>query len=229
MNGVSAHDDIRVGLVEDHPILLELLAGSLNSVPGISVVSTAHGVVEAKKWFKPGELDVVVLDIDLPDGNGVGLGISWRTTYQDLAIVLLSDVDMMDLIVDLPTPIRSGFSYLTKGATKSLDTLAHVIKLAARGEVVIDPNLVDRTRAKSGTALADLTDRQFEILRLVAQGESNQGIANHTGINPNSVGNHLIAIYDILGVPEDKNSRVAAVLTFLKDTTVPRGLRQRSL
>lgn len=226
---MSVQGDIRVGIVEDHPILLELLAASLGSVPGLSAVSTAHGVVEAKKWFQPAELDVVVLDIDLPDGNGVGLGISWRTEYPDLAIVLLSDLDMMDLIVDLPTPIRSGFSYLTKGATKSLDTLAHVIRLAAKGEVVIDPSLIDRTRAKSGTPLAKLTHRQFQILRLVARGESNQGIANSLNINTNSVGNHLIAIYDVLGVPDEKNSRVAAVLAFLKDTTVPQSLRQRAL
>jgi DNA-binding NarL/FixJ family response regulator len=226
---VKTQENIRVGIVEDHPILLELLGASLNSVPGISVVSTAQGVREAKKWFTPAELDVVVLDIELPDGNGVGLGISWRTEHPNLAIVLLSDLDMLDLIVDLPTPIRSGFSYLTKGATKSLDTLAAVIRLAARGEVVIDPSLVDHTRAKSGTALAELTDRQFEILRLVARGESNQGIAAALGIKLNSVGNHLIAIYDVLGVPEDKNSRVAAVLAFLKDTAVPRGLQKRTL
>lgn len=226
---MSAQAEIRVGIVEDHPILLELLAASLNSVPGISVVSTAHGVGEAKKWFKPRELSVVVLDIDLPDGNGVGLGVSWRTDHPNLAIVLLSDLDMMDLIVDLLTPIRSGFSYLTKGSTKSLDTLAHVIRLAAKGEVVIDPSLVDRTRPKSGTALAELTNRQFEILRLVARGESNQGNADSLGINVNSVGNHLIAIYDVMGVPEEKNSRVAAVLAFLKDTAVPRGLQKRIL
>lgn len=225
---MNTREDIRVGIVEDHPILLELLGGSLDSVPGISVVSTARGVREAKKWFTPAELDVVVLDIELPDGNGVGLGISWRTEHPNLAIVLLSDLDMLDLIVDLPTPIRSGFSYLTKGATQSLDTLAQVIRLAAQGEVVIDPSLVDRTRAKTGTALAELTNRQFEILRLVARGESNQGIASILGINVNSVGNHLIAIYDVLGVPDDKNSRVAAVLAFLKDTMVPRGVQKRS-
>lgn len=223
---MNAPGDIRVGIVEDHPILVELLSASLNSIAGIQVVATAHGVGEAKKWFKPADLDVVILDIELPDGNGVGLGVSWRTKFPSLAIVLLSDIDMMDVVVDLPTPIKSGFSYLTKGATQSVETLAKVIQLAAAGEIVIDPNLVDRTRAKSGSRLAELTNRQFEILRLVARGESNQGIAETLSINVNSVGNHLIGIYNTLGVPEGKNSRVAAVLQFLADTTSSRGLQK---
>jgi len=223
---MNSAGDIRVGIVEDHPILVELLSASLNSIAGIQVVATAHGVGEAKKWFKPADLDVVILDIELPDGNGVGLGVSWRTEFPSLAIVLLSDIDMMDVVVDLPTPIKSGFSYLTKGATQSMETLVKVIQLAAAGEIVLDPNLVDRTRAKSGSRLAELTNRQFEILRLVARGESNQGIAEALSINVNSVGNHLIGIYNTLGVPEGKNSRVAAVLQFLADTTSSRGLQK---
>ena len=210
---------IRVGIVEDHLIFLELLASSLNSVGDISVVATSHSVAETKKWFRPAELDVLVLDIELPDGNGVGLGIQMRQANPELAIVLLSDLDMLELILGLPDEVRSGFSYLTKGATKSIDTLAHVIRLAAQGEVVIDPTLANRSRAQIGTAVANLTSRQFEILRAVARGESNQGIADLLGITVNSVGNHLIGIYDALGIPEGKNSRVAAVLKFLEDTS----------
>jgi DNA-binding NarL/FixJ family response regulator len=210
---------IRVGIVEDHLIFLELLASSLNSVGDISVVATSHSVAETKKWFRPAELDVLVLDIELPDGNGVGLGIQMRQANPELAIVLLSDLDMLELILGLPDEVRSGFSYLTKGATKSIDTLAHVIRLAAQGEVVIDPTLANRSRAQAGTGVANLTGRQFEILRAVARGESNQGIAELLGITVNSVGNHLIGIYDTLGIPEGKNSRVAAVLKFLEDTS----------
>lgn len=215
---MNAAAPLRVGIVEDHPILLELLSASLNAVPDISVTATAHSVSETKKWFRPAELDVLVLDIELPDGNGVGLGIQLRQAHPTLAIVLLSDLDMLELILGLPEEVRSGFSYLTKGATRSVDTLVHVIRLAAKGEVVIDPTLAERSRARVGTPLAALTTRQFEILRAVARGESNQGIADLLGITVNSVGNHLIGIYDVLGLPEGKNSRVAAVLKFLEDT-----------
>jgi DNA-binding NarL/FixJ family response regulator len=210
--------ELRIGIVEDHPIVLELLTSALGSMPGFTVVFTAHTVTEAKKWFRPGKLDVVVLDIELPDGNGVGLGIQLRRAHPNLAIVLLSDLDMLELILGLPDEVRSGFSYVTKGATKSVDTLAHVIRAAAAGEVVIDPTLADRSRPRSGSAVAALTPRQFEILRAVSRGESNQGIATALGITVNSVGNHLIGIYDALGIPEGKNTRVGAVLKFLEDT-----------
>jgi DNA-binding NarL/FixJ family response regulator len=208
-----------VGIVEDHPIFLELLASSLNALGGISVVATAYTVAETKKWFRPAELDVLVLDIELPDGNGVGLGIQMRQANPDLAIVLLSDLDMLELVLGLPDEVRSGFSYLTKGATKSVETLAHVIRLAAQGEVVIDPTLVPRSPGRAGGSLATLTNRQLEILEAVARGESNQGIADFLGITANAVGNHLIGIYESLGIPEGKNRRVVAVLKFLEDAS----------
>lgn len=224
---MNAVPKIRIGIVEDHPIFLELLSASLNAVAGFSVTATATTVAETKKWFRPAELDVLLLDIELPDGNGVGLGVQMRTAHPDLAVVFLSDLDVLELISGLPRDIRAGFSYLTKGATQSIETLADVIRRAAGGEVAIDPTLVDRSRARLGTELAALTTRQFEILRAVARGESNQGIAAELGITVNSVGNHLIGIYDSLGIPEGKNSRVVAVLKFLEDSNpaIGAGLR----
>lgn len=208
-----------MGIVEDHPIFLELVADSLANVPGVIVGATANTVAESKKWFRPEELDVLLLDIELPDGNGVGLGVQMRRQNPELGLVFFSDRDMLELVLGLPQDIRAGCSYISKSATKSIETLVHVLRLTAQGEVVIDPTLVNRSRARVGTPVASLTDRQFEILRAVARGESNQGIAEQLGIATNSVGNHLIAIYDALGIPEGKNARVAAVLEFLEDTT----------
>lgn len=216
--GVSDLAELRIGIVEDHPIFLELLTSSLTSIPGFCVTSSATTVTETKKWFRPMELDVMVLDIELPDGNGVGLGVQMRTANPELAVVFLSDLNVLELVAGLPLEMRAGFSYLSKGATQSMEALAGVIRRAAGGEVVIDPTLVDRSRARPGTALASLTPRQFEIVRAVARGDSNQGIAEELGITVNSVGNHLISIYDTLGIPEGKNSRVVAVLKFLEDT-----------
>jgi DNA-binding NarL/FixJ family response regulator len=226
---VNPTRELRIGIVEDHPIFLELLTQSLESIEGITVTSSAHTVQEAKKWFRPGELDVVLVDIELPDGNGVGLGVQWRTAHPSIAIVFLSDLDMSELIGGLPEHIRRGFSYLTKGATQSVEYLAKVLRLAAQGEVIIDPALADRSQARSGTAVGKLTARQFEILRCVARGDSNQAIADELGITVNSVGNHLIGIYDALGIPEGKNSRVVAVLKFLDDTNSPAGYSHGSI
>lgn len=218
---MSTSKPIRVGIVEDHTLFLELMSAALSEVPDIEVVATADNVAEAKKWFDSTALDAVILDIELPDGNGVGLGITLRRTNPTLGVLLLSDRDMLELLLGLPTDVRAGWSYLTKGATKSIEALASAIRATAAGQTVIDPVLVNRSQARSGTGVAALTNRQFEVLRSVARGDSNQTIADDLGIAVNSVGNHLIAIYDTLGIQDGKNARVAAVLEFLQDTTRP--------
>ena len=215
---------LRIGIVEDHTLFLQLMSSALEQVADLEIVATADNVTEAKKWFEPENLDVVILDIELPDGNGVGLGITMRRRNPNLGIVLLSDRDMLELILGLPQDVRAGWSYLTKSSTKSIDTLAAALRSTARGETVIDPTLINRSQARPGTGIGSLTNRQFEVLRSVARGDSNQTIANDLGIAVNSVGNHLIAIYDALGIPEGKNARVAAVLEFLQDTTRPTAL-----
>jgi DNA-binding NarL/FixJ family response regulator len=215
---------LRIGIVEDHTLFLQLMSSALEQVPDLEIVATADNVTEAKKWFEPENLDVVILDIELPDGNGVGLGITMRRRNPNLGIVLLSDRDMLELILGLPQDVRAGWSYLTKSSTKSIDTLAAALRSTARGETVIDPTLINRSQARPGTGIGSLTNRQFEVLRSVARGDNNQTIANDLGIAVNSVGNHLIAIYDALGIPEGKNARVAAVLEFLQDTTRPTAL-----
>ncbi len=212
-------DTLRIGIVEDHSLFMDLVAEGLEKFGDLKIVAKADHVAEAKKWFIPEELDILILDIELPDGNGFGLGVQMRRQNPALGIVLLSSRDVMELLLALPAEERRGWSYLTKDATKSLDYLASVIRATAQGEVVIDRALTDRSRAKAGTGVAALSRRQFDVLRAVARGESNQGIANELGIAANSVGNHLIGIYDVLGIPEGKNARVAAVLSFLESTS----------
>jgi DNA-binding NarL/FixJ family response regulator len=221
---VNSVKPLRIGIVEDHSLFLQLMSSALEQVADFDVIATADNVTEAKKWFEPENLDVVILDIELPDGNGVGLGITMRRRNPNLGIVLLSDRDMLELILGLPQDVRAGWSYLTKSSTKSIDSLASAIRSTSRGETVIDPTLINRSQARPGTGIGSLTNRQFEVIRSVARGDSNQTIANDLGIAVNSVGNHLIAIYDALGIPEGKNARVAAVLEFLQDTTRPSAL-----
>jgi DNA-binding NarL/FixJ family response regulator len=210
---------LRVGIVEDHTLFMDLLAEGLERFDDLKVVAKADHVAEAKKWMKPEDLDVVILDIELPDGNGFGLGVQMRRQNPALGIVILSSRDVLELMLSMPAQERRGWSYLTKESTKSLDFLATVIRATSRGETVIDRALTDRSRPKAGTGVAALSPRQFEILRAVARGEVNQSIATELGIAANSVGNHLIAIYDVLNIPNEKNARVAAVLQFLESTS----------
>jgi DNA-binding NarL/FixJ family response regulator len=210
---------IRVAIVEDHQLYRDLLKSALDGVPDISVVVTAEGSTHARLLILPGEVDVAVLDIELLDGNGIGLGVALRRADPNLKIVLISAQDVLEILTTLPAEDRKYWSYLSKTSSTSLSVLVDTVQKAFRGESVIDGELLLRSKPRLGSAVGGLTPRQFEILRLVATGLSNQGIAELLRIASNSVVNHLSAIYSTLGIPEGNNARVSAVLAFLNDTS----------
>ncbi len=216
---MSEDNVLRIAIVEDQLLFRDLLASRLNSVEGFSVVFTAENVVEARKEFAQHPVDIAVLDIDLPDGNGIGLGVSLRRENPNLQVVLLSSTDMLELMLGLPIEDRKGWSYLSKSSTTNADILISTIRTTARGMTVIDPFLVDRSVARPDTSLSQLTKRQYEVLRAVARGANNQSIADEMGLSVNSVVNHLTAIYATLEIPEGANARVMAVLRFLEETS----------
>jgi DNA-binding NarL/FixJ family response regulator len=213
--------EIRVAIVEDHDLYRELLTTSLAATDGITVVGSYSGVVAAKNGLNAGDIDVALLDIELGDGNGVALGVSLRRADPELGIVLLSARDMVELLLGIPDDIRHGWSYLSKTSVTSLSTLVSTIRATSQGDTVLDPTLVARSFARRGTPVSALTNRQFEILRMVARGLANQTIADELGIANNSVVNHLSAIYASLNIAEGQNARVSAVLEFLNDTSRP--------
>ncbi len=212
---------IRVAVIEDQQLFRDLLVSSLTEVPGIDVVFQAGNVKDARALMKPGEVDVALLDIELPDGNGLGLGLSLKRSDPELGIVTLSVLDLLEPYLGIPAAERGTWSYLSKSSSGSLETLLDVITRTAAGESVIDPTLLQRSKPRPGSAVASLTNRQFEVLRMVARGLSNQSIAEALEIAPNSVVNHLSAIYSTLGIPEGQNARVSATLEFLSNTQRP--------
>jgi DNA-binding NarL/FixJ family response regulator len=207
---------IRVALVDDNPMFLDMLAGTLDQSNHLSVVARASSVREARTVVKPGEVDVAVIDIELPDGNGVGLGLGFQQADPDVKIVLLSAHSMLDVVWQLPGKIGEKWSYLSKTSSASIDDLTHTIVDTAHGRVVVDPALLPRTR-RGGDGLSRLTNRQKQILALVAEGYNNEAIADRLGLAEKSVVNHLTAIYNHLDIGDDKNSRVAATLVYLRD------------
>jgi len=208
--------EIRVALVDDNPMFLDMLAGTLNRNEHLSVVATASSVREAREVVKPGEVDVAVIDIELPDGNGVGLGLGFQNTDPSLKVVLLSAHSMLDVVWQLPGKIGEKWSYLSKTSSASIDDLTHAIVDSAYGRVVIDPALLPPAK-RVGAGLARLTNRQRQILALVAEGYNNEAIADRLGLAEKSVVNHLTAIYQHLDIGDEKNSRVAATLVYLNE------------
>ncbi len=211
---------LRVAIVDDHALYRAMLESVLRTVPGLTVEVIASTVSEAKRRIRPGEIDVAIIDVDLPDGNGVSLGIDCRRDNPALGILLVSSQDVMEFLIDLPRDVRRGWSFLSKNSPlSSTETLVDALRATAAGATVLDPRLIAEARPRRGSALAALSPRQYEVLLLVAQGLSNAGVSERLGISPRSVENHLNVIYAALDLPAEHNSRVSAVLRFIEDSS----------
>lgn len=210
---------LRVAVVEDDRLYREMLTSALSREEGITVPVSVEGAREARELIVPGSIDVALLDVELPDGNGVALGIQLRRKDPELGIMLLSSQDVMELLLDLPPDVRQGWSYLSKASTISMSFVTHAIRATSRGVPVLDEELVNRVRLRKGSTLSTLTPRQLEVLQLVAVGLSNLAIAQRLGISGRSVENHLHLVYQALELPENCNPRVSAVLRFIEETS----------
>ncbi|WP_353510821.1 response regulator transcription factor [Intrasporangium sp.] len=209
----------RVSIVEDEALMRAMLEQTLSGEDGVRVVHSVPGVQEAKLVIAPGSSDVALLDVNLPDGNGVALGLQLQRTDPQLAIMLLSSEDVMGLFTSVQKDATKPWSYLSKRSSFARDVLVRAVIATAQGQVVVDPYLVQRSAPRAGSAVADLTPAQFQVLRLVAEGLSNQAAAERLGINERSVESHLKSIYQRLSIDgAGHNRRVAAVLAFLEQT-----------
>ena len=211
---------LRVAVVEDQPLYRAMLARTLEAHDELQVVVAIGTVAEARAALVPGAVDVAILDIDLPDGNGIALGVQLRRLQPHLGILLLSAHDAMDLLLDLPKDVSHGWGYLSKNSSTSEMFLVDAALAAARGQTVLDPALLAGMHPRRGSDVSRLTDRQFEVLRLLAQGLSNAGIGERLSITEKSVQNHVNAIYATLGIDADRehNPRVCATLRLLEET-----------
>jgi DNA-binding NarL/FixJ family response regulator len=209
----------RVSIVEDETLMRAMLEQTFQRTPGVRVVHSLPGATEALLAITPGSSDVALLDINLADGNGIALGLQLERANPDLRIVLLSSHDMMGVFTTVQDEVRHAWSYLSKRSAFARDVLVQAVVAAAQGRVVLDPQLVRDSVPRAGTDVADLTPAQLQVLRLVAEGLSNQAVAERLKISPRSVESHLLAIYRRLEIEGgDANRRVAAVLRFLRET-----------
>lgn len=208
----------RIAVVEDQPLYREMIVATLGQRPEIEVVVTAEGARQGRERITAGLVDVAVLDVDLADGNGLALGIQLRRADPAIGILLLSAQDFMEVLLDLPADVRSGWSYLSKTSGLSAESLVSAIQATAAGTTVLDPELLQKARPREGSAVGQLSGRQYEVLRMVAQGYSNVVVGERLGIAVRSVESHLGMIYAALDIPDGHNARVSAVLKLIEET-----------
>ena len=200
MNVEAEARPLRVMLVEDHPLVRAAIRQTLN-VPGIEVVAEAWSAESALDAIHDARPDVMLVDIDLPGMNGVQLVREVAPRLPDCKIVMLTASGKTD---DVVAAIRNGAAgYLTKDLPG--DALVRSVLGIRKGDLPMPrrlaAELVSRlVRPSRSVASSDLSEREEEVLRLVADGLTDREIGEALGISPRTVGRHVGNILDKLGV-----------------------------
>ncbi|HEU5130150.1 MAG TPA: response regulator transcription factor [Glycomyces sp.] len=197
---------IRVMLVDDHPVVRAGLRGMLAGEPDIEVVGEAGSGDEARVRAPSLAPDVVLMDLRMPGGDGV------TATGHLAGIAHVVVLTTYETDADITRAVAAGaVGYLLKDAPVA--ELARAIRAAARGETVLAPSvaarLVGTVRSGQGQGLSE---RELEVLRLVADGASNAEIGRRLHISEATVKTHLLRSYQKLGVSD----RTAAVTSAVR-------------
>ncbi len=202
----GAGQAVRVVLVDDHPVVRAGIIGMLAAEPDIDVVgeaSTGNGALRVVAALDP---DVVLMDLRMPDLDGVEATRLLRERDNPPRVVILTTYDTD---ADILRAVEAGATgYLLKDAPRQ--ELAEAVRAAARGQTVLSPpvaaKLVSRMRGADTTAL---TSREIDVLGLVARGLTNAQIGRALLIAEATVKTHLLRAFAKLGVDD----RTAAVTT----------------
>jgi len=218
----ESDDRIRLVIVEDEHLYRDLLQTVLRLDPQLDVVGAYESADEALQAVPRLRPRVALLDIELGGvTNGVQLGLLLREQLPDLGVVLLSNVRAPRLLASLPPNEVSGWSYLLKRSVRDAMVLRRAIDGAAMGLVMLDPTLVAGRQARDRGPLATLTPRQLDILELVAEGWTNDAIADRLSLSVKTIENQIVLIYQHLGLDRTRDPvhpRVKAVLLYLTET-----------
>ena len=194
---------IRVLLADDHPPLRLGLRVLLSALPGFEVVGEAGDGREALALLERLQPDVAVLDIRLPRLDGLALAREIRRQGWPIRVLLLSAYEDDALIREALAIGVEGYLLKQEG----VEAIAAAVQSVARGVGAFSPQILARARALALQGVEGLTEREREILALVADGLTNRAIAQRLGIATRTVEYHLGQIFQRLGV----NSRAAAV------------------
>ena len=212
-------NNIRILIADDHPVFRFGLRALIQTEPGMEVVgeaSTGNQAVELAESLKP---DVVLMDLNMPDGDGITATRQICSRYPDIHVLVVTMIED-DTVIQA---IQAGASgYILKGE-EGEDSL-RAIQAAAKGEAIFSPEVARRLQRYLSSPhhatpiLPELTDREREILTLVAQGLTNAAIAERLYLSPKTVRNQVSTILSKLQVADRieaaKKAREAGLVSF---------------
>lgn len=213
---------IRVAIAEDSVLVREGLAAVLTR-GGLDVVAEVGSGEELLAAVKELEPDVVITDIRMPPTNSVeGLRAAEQIHREraDIGVVVLSQYVESRYAADLMVSNPRGVAYLLKDRISDVDEFLSVVRRVAAGGSAVDPEIVATLMEKrrNDHQLEKLSQRENEILGLMAEGRSNSAICERLFVSPKTVETHVTSIFTKLGLPlaPDDHRRVLAVLTYLR-------------
>ena len=210
---------VRVLIVDDHEVLASSLAHVLDDEPDLMSVGTAGTLERARAMIRTTAPDVLLLDHRLPDGDGVDAIAELRALRPSMKVVVLTATASDHVLVSAVEQGASGFV----SKTRSLGELTSAVRAAASGEAVISPEmlarLLPRLHRSGRPAHTELTEREREVLGLLAQGMSNAAIAERLVVSVHTVRNHVANLSAKLGA----HSKLEAMSIAVREGLLPGG------
>ena len=195
---------IRLLIVDDHPIVRDGLRGAFTGHADFEVVGEAANGADAVARAEALRPDVVLMDLRMPGVDGVAATQRLRERAPEVRVLVLTTFDTDSDV--LPAIEAGATGYLLKDAP--VEELLRAVRAAARGEAVLAPSVAGRLMGRvREPARGALSQRELQVLKLVADGATNREAAAKLFISEASIKTHLLRIYDKLGVRD----RAAAV------------------
>jgi DNA-binding NarL/FixJ family response regulator len=213
---------MRVVVADDSVLLREGVVRLLEE-NGFDVVGQAGDADDLIRKVRAHKPDVAVVDIRMPPTNtddGLRAALEIRAELPDTGVLVLSQYVEEGYALDLVGDSAGGVGYLLKDRVADVERFVDSVKRVADGGSALDPEVVSQLvgRARRDDPIDELTPREREVLELMAEGRSNNAIAEHMIVTERAVEKHVTSIFGKLGLapsPED-HRRVLAVLAFLR-------------
>jgi len=213
-------EPIRIVLVDDHAVFCDALTAVLNLEPDLRVVGRGGTIREGLEQVRLQHPDVLLLDIHLPDGSGIGAVETIKRDFPKTQVVMLTSDEDENVLRDA---IASGVTgYLSKH--EATPQVLQAVRGAARGEALIAPYLLNRllegmARPAAPAQTTPLTPREMDVLKELALGHDNLTVADRLRMSPNTVRTHVQNILGKLKV----HSKLEAVTRAIREgwITVP--------
>jgi DNA-binding NarL/FixJ family response regulator len=221
---------VRVVFAEDNYLVREGTAALLSSSGEVDLVATASDLDELLTAVEAQRPDAVLTDIRMPPTNtteGIDAARKIREEHPDVGVVVLSQYAEEDYAYELLKDGAAGLGYLLKERVSDLEELVRALNEVAKGGSVLDPRVVEALVARKDhvahSPMAQLTDREREVLGHMAQGQNNAAIARSLFLTERAVEKHINSLFHKLGLSEepDVHRRVMAVLAFLREGERP--------